>query len=61
MNQIAENAAQLVKCILLHAYSHTSASSQLSENQQKLHIAYLTSWNNSIFRYKLRTIEAVNP
>jgi len=28
--------------------------------QQKLHIPYLTSWHNSIFGYKLRTIEAEN-
>jgi len=25
---------------LLHTYSHTTASSQLRENKQKLHIAY---------------------
>jgi len=47
--------AQLIKCILLYAYSHTTASSQLRENKQKLHIAYFTSWHNSIFGYKLRT------
>jgi len=32
-----------------------SLSSHLRENKQKLHIAYLTSWNNSIFGNKLRT------
>jgi len=26
----------------------------------KLHIAHLTGWHNSIFGYKLRTIEAEN-
>jgi len=38
-----------------------NCSSQLRENKQKLYIAYLTSWNNSTFGYKLRTIEAENP
>jgi len=38
-----------------------NCSSQLRENKQTLHIAYLTSWNNSIFGYKLRTIVAENP
>jgi len=40
-------------------------NSQLRKNKQKLYIAYLTSWHNSIFGYKfknrLRTIEAENP
>jgi len=40
VNKSAANAAQLAKCILLHAYSRTTASSQLRENKQKLHIAY---------------------
>jgi len=52
---IFASAAQLAKCILLHAYSRTTASFQLRENKQKLHTAYLTSWHNSIFGYKLRT------
>jgi len=56
VNKTAASAAQLAKCILLHAYSHTTASSQLHENKQKLHTAYLTSWHNSIFYYKLRTV-----
>jgi len=30
-------------------------SSQMREYKQKLYIAYLTSWHNSIFGYKLRT------
>jgi len=34
------SAAQLAKCILLHAYSRTTASFQLRENKQKLHTAF---------------------
>jgi len=52
VNKIAASAAQLAKCILLHAYSRTTAGSQLCENKHKLHTAYLTSWHNSIFGYK---------
>jgi len=57
VNKIAASATQLAKCILLHAYSRTTASSQLRVNirVQKLHIAYLTNWHNSIFGEKLRT------
>jgi len=56
MNKTAASAAQLAKCIFLHAYSRTTASSQLRENKKKLHtVAYLTSWHNSIFGYILRT------
>jgi len=36
MNETAASAAQLAKCMLLHAYSRTTASSQLRENKQKL-------------------------
>jgi len=36
VNKIAASAAQLAKCILLHAYSRTTASSQLREKKQKL-------------------------
>jgi len=36
----AASAVQWAKCILLHAYSRITASSQLRENKQKLHIAY---------------------
>jgi len=36
MNKTAASAAQLAKCILLHAYSRTTTSSQLRENKQKL-------------------------
>jgi len=52
VNKTAASAAPLAKCILLHA---SSRCSQLRENRQKLHIAYLTNWNNNIFGYKLRT------
>jgi len=37
MNRTAASVVQLAKCILLHAYSRTTASSQLHENKQKLH------------------------
>jgi len=36
VNKTVASATQLTKCILLHAYSHTTASSQLRENKQKL-------------------------
>jgi len=52
VNKTAASTAQLAKCILLHAYSRTTASTQLCENKQILHIK---SWHNSIFGYKLRT------
>jgi len=37
MKKTAASAAQLGKCILLYAYSRTTASSQLRENKQTLH------------------------
>jgi len=37
VSKTAASAAQLAKCILLHAYSRTTASSQLRKNRQKLH------------------------
>jgi len=40
VNKTAASAAQLAKCILLHAYSSTTASSQLRDNKQKLHTAF---------------------
>jgi len=40
VNKTAAIAAQLAKCILLHAYSRTTASSQLCQHKQKLRIAY---------------------
>jgi len=55
VNKTAASAAQLAKCILLHTYSSATAASMLRHHKQKLHGAYLTSWHNSIFGYKLRT------
>jgi len=40
VNKTATSVAQLAKCILLHAYSRKTASSQLHENKQKLHAAF---------------------
>jgi len=40
VNKIAASATQLAKCILLHAYSRKTASSELCQHKQKLHIAY---------------------
>jgi len=40
VNNRAASVTQLVKRILFHAYSRATASSQLRENKQKLHIAY---------------------
>jgi len=40
VNKTTESAAQLAKCILLHAYSRTTASFQLRDNKQKLYIAF---------------------
>jgi len=51
MNKTAASVAQLAKCILLHAFSHTTASSQ----QKKLHSLFNKLAHNSIFGYKLRT------
>jgi len=48
----ASITAQVAKCILLHAYSRTTASSQLFENKQILN-SWFNSWHNSIFGYKL--------
>jgi len=53
VNKTAVSAAQLAECILLYAYSRTTASSQVAREQTKTYIAYLTSWHNSIFVYKL--------
>jgi len=42
VNKTAASAAQFAKCILLHAYSRTTASwacSQLRETKLKLHLA----------------------
>jgi len=40
VNKTVASAAPLAKCILLHTYLRTTASSQLRENKQKLPIAY---------------------
>jgi len=40
VNKTAASAAQLTKCILLHTYSRTTASSQLRENKKNVIIAY---------------------
>jgi len=40
VNKTAESATQLAKCILLHAFSRTTASFQLRNNKQKLHRAF---------------------
>jgi len=42
VNKTAVSVVQLAKCILLHAYSRTTAGSQLRENRQ-----ILNSWFNS--------------
>jgi len=48
VNKTVASAAQLAKCILLHAFSRTIASSQLRENKQILN-SWFYSWHNSIF------------
>jgi len=54
VNETAESAAQLAKCILLHAYSRTTISFHVAARQQtKSSYSFLTSWHNSIFGYKL--------
>jgi len=53
VNKTAASAAQFAKCILLHVYSCTAAAPSCLK--RKLHTADLTSWNNSIFGYNLRT------
>jgi len=50
VKKAAASAAHLAKCILLHAYSRTTASSQLCQQKQKLYI-----WHNIVLGYKLRT------
>jgi len=54
---------QLANCILLHAYSCITATTNCA-NTKKIHRSYLMSWLNNIFGYKknrLRTIKAENP
>jgi len=47
VNKTETSATQFAKYILLHAYSTAAHKSFI--------IAYLKSWHNSIFGYKLRT------
>jgi len=61
VNKTAASAAQFAKCVLLYAYSCTTADPSCTSTKQKLHIAYLKSWHNNIFGHKLRIIEAENP
>jgi len=42
---------------LLHASARTTADPSYARTNKKLHIAYLTSWHNSIFAHKVRTDE----
>jgi len=60
VNKTAASATQLAKWILLHAYSRITAIASSCARTNKNFIAYLTSWRNNIFGYKLRTIEAEN-
>jgi len=54
MNKTAASVTQLTKCTFLHAYSRTTASSSCMRTNKNF-IAYLASWHNSIYGYKLRT------
>jgi len=54
VNKTAASAAHIAKCILLHAYSCTTAVPSCARTQ-KLHIVYLTSWHNKFLGDKLRT------
>jgi len=52
VNKTAVSAAQLAKCILLHASACTTVAPSCART---------TSKNNSNFGYKLRTVKAENP
>jgi len=54
MNKTTASAAQLAKCILLHAYIHVHLIAPGCARTSKNFLDYLTSWHNSIFGYKLR-------
>jgi len=54
VNKTAASVAQLAKCILLHAFSRTTASSQLSENKQIL--KEVLNPNFRTFSFKLKKI-----
>jgi len=56
VNKTAVSGTQLAKCILLYAYSRTTLAFSCARTNKNF-IAYITSWHNSIFGYKLRTIE----
>jgi len=47
VNKTAASATQLAKCILLHAYSCTTATPSCTSTNKKLHAAYLTSWHRT--------------
>jgi len=51
VNKTEASAAQLANCILLDAYSRITA---VPAARAQIKTAYLTSWYNSIFDYKLR-------
>jgi len=53
VNKTAASAAPLAKGIFASRLFTYNCSSQQRVNKQKLHIAYWTRWNNSIFGYKL--------
>jgi len=61
VSKAAASVAPLAKCILLYASACTTVPPSCARTNKQLHIAYLASWNNSIFGYQLRTIEAENP
>jgi len=50
VNKTVASAAQLAKCILLHAYSRTKAVPCCARTNKNFmsDVAYLTSWHNNI-------------
>jgi len=58
VNKTAASAAQFAKCIftLIHVQLLVSSCARTNLN----FIQLLTSWQSSIFSYKLRTIESEN-
>jgi len=54
VNKTAASAAQFPNGILLHTYSCTAAARSCASTN-KTSLAYLTSWHNSVFGFKLRT------
>jgi len=55
VKKTAASAAQLAKCILLHAYSRATAIVLSCARTNKNFIALITSWHYRIFGHKLRT------